>query len=338
MKNKIYGQDANMKVLTHAIKENLSALLVGETGTGKTSMVYSVAEKLDKEVLRFNLNGQTSSDEFVGKYLAKDGNTYWQDGVLLQAMRKGKVLLVDEINAALPEILFIIHSLLDDDRKVVLAEKDGEVILPHKNFRFVATMNPVEEYAGTKDLNKAFVSRFNVVITVGYPQVKSEKSIVKNNSDVSDADALRIVMVGNELRSKKAKNEIFFNCSTRDLIHWAKLISKFGFEDSFVISIANKSFSESDKIIQIAKEVDKKFMEMKIHIPSVGYETLDKYQEVLENEISIRINKIKDKELELEKREKEISKTEEDIERSVIERLVKSSKKNEQQSIQLEIK
>src|SRR5206468_1631140 len=114
-----------------AIKSDKPALIIGETGCGKTSIVRELAHKHDHKFMRFNLTGETSVDEFVGKYTLVNGETVWQDGILLEAMKQGAFLVVDEINVALPEILFVLHSLLDDDKFVVVANHNGEIVRPH---------------------------------------------------------------------------------------------------------------------------------------------------------------------------------------------------------------
>jgi MoxR-like ATPase len=244
----IIGQDENKKVLEVAIKNNCPALLIGETGSGKTSIVRMLAKQHGKEFLRVNLNGQTTVDEFVGKWLIKGNETVWQDGILIQAMKKGSWLLVDEINSALADILFALHSLLDDDKMVRLSEKDGEIVKPHEEFRFFAAMNPVEEYAGTKELNKAFLSRFSVVLRFNYPTGRVETKIVEQKTGVDSKQALQIVSCGQKLRELKKNEEIYYTCSTRDLLAWGHLVKDLGIQEAFVVSILNKMPNEERDI------------------------------------------------------------------------------------------
>lgn len=251
MKTSILGQDQNIKIISHAIDTNLPILLCGDTGTGKTTVIRELSLDQNKKLIRINLTGQTSTDEFVGKWLIKGKETVWQDGVLTQALRNGDWLLVDEINAALPEILFVLHSLLDDDKQILLAEKDGEIVRPAEGFRFFATMNPMEEYAGTKELNKAFLSRFPVVVSFEYPDTPTEIQILKDKAGSDDNISKLIVGVGRRLREAKARQEIYYTCSTRDLISWAALHGALGTEDSFKVSILNKSGTDSKYIADL---------------------------------------------------------------------------------------
>lgn len=262
--DQIIGQDENKSLIEVSIDMNQPVLLVGETGTGKTSLVRELAKQHKRDFIRVNLNGQTSIDEFVGKWLIKDGATHWQDGILVQAMRKGQWLLCDEINAALPEILFVLHSLLDDDKSIRLSEKDGELVKPHENFRFFATMNPFDEYVGTKELNKAFMSRFTMVLDVHYPKPDDEQQILLGRTKISEADATILVEFANQARKAKDKEELYYTCSTRDLLYWASILDKgIKMKLAFKISILNKA-NKADRpmLISIFDKVTKEISDL----------------------------------------------------------------------------
>lgn len=254
-KHQIIGQDKNKKILNVGIDKNLPMLLIGETGTGKTSLIREAAMERKQPWTRFSITGETTVDEFVGKYELEAGETIWRDGVLLDAMKSGKWLIADEINVALPEILFVLHSLLDDDNMVTVAQHAGEVVKPHKDFRFFATMNPTDEYAGTKELNKAFQSRFNIVLQVEYPQPAIEAKIVADKTGVDLADATKMADVAVALRKAKKEEKIFYTCSTRDLLQWGTLSSDLDPHEAFRVSVLNKSNGDSEAIMEIYKHV-----------------------------------------------------------------------------------
>lgn len=259
--HEILGHKKIQDQLKVAVKLNMPVLLVGDTGTGKTTIVKDLADQHEAQWIRFNLTGETTVDEFVGKYVLKNKETVWEDGILLQAMKSGKWLIVDEINVALPEILFVLHSLLDDERAVLVSSHNGEVVRPHENFRFFGTMNPVDEYAGTKDLNKAFKSRFGMILNMGYPNAKVESKVVAGKGRVSLETGMMIVDVGKKIREEKAKNEVFYTCSTRDLIQWATLSEHLGLKDAFEVTILNKANGDGPKIVKIFSEVTKAYVE-----------------------------------------------------------------------------
>lgn len=278
----ILGQPKAKKHLGVAIKHNLPVLLVGDTGTGKTTIIKDIADGRKQTVLRFSITGETTVDEFVGKYVLEAGETKWQDGILLYAMKAGHWLVVDEVNVALPEILFVLHSLLDDDKQVLVTQHDGEIIKPHAEFRFFGTMNPVDEYAGTKDLNKAFKSRFGMILELKYPPAKIERQIVELKGETTPEMAALLVDIGLAIRKAKANDEVFFTCSTRDLIQTAKLVEPLGIDDALTVGIVNKGNGDEKKLREIiAKLVS-------------GYEEAIAENITLNIEMAITLNKAKE--------------------------------------------
>lgn len=246
----IVGYEDILKILAYSIKNSKPSLLIGETGVGKTALIRYLASKTNSNFRRVNLNGQTTVEEFVGKTLLNRSGTYWQDGILVDAMRNGYWLLVDEINAALPEILFTLHSLLDDDGYVVLAEKDGEIVRPHPSFRFFATMNPSGKYAGTKSLNKAFLSRFPIVLQLKFPLPSVEKKIIAQYSQLKGVELIRLIKVANELRSLYQKGDLEYICSTRDLINCAQISADLGIREAMELTIINRCDEEEKKAVE----------------------------------------------------------------------------------------
>lgn len=264
------------------VKNNLPVRLVGPTGCGKTAIIKWLAEQTGNGYRRLQLNGTTDIDSFVGKWLINKEGTYWEDGVLVQAMQEGLWLVLDEINAALPEVLFALQSVLDDDRMLVIAEKGGAIIKPHPNFRVFATMNPPDKYVGTKDLNKALIDRFVVSLPVDYPNPNLEKKIINQHTKIglklgtesgNSSFISRMVEFANVLRKKEKDNEILFSCSTRQLINWASLINDIGVKEAAKIVILNKA--EEEDIQKINDELNKYFRDDE-NIPGGALEKVDK--------------------------------------------------------------
>lgn len=223
-----------------AMNNNLPVLLVGETGTGKTSLVRHLACRTNNAFVRVNHNGGTSVEDIVGRWLINEKGTHWVDGILIDAMKKGHWYLADEINAASAEINFVYHSLLDDDGRVVLVEKDHEVIIPHKNFRFFGAMNPPTEYAGTKELNKALLSRF-AVVKIDFVPPKVEAKILVERTGIDQAVADKMVAFASQIRMAHVKQKVRFVISTRELLMWAQMYKVYGkFINAAESSIMNK--------------------------------------------------------------------------------------------------
>ncbi len=252
----LVGLEEEKAVIKSAIESNEAVLIIGETGVGKTSMIREMAKEANMVFRRLNLNGSTGVEEFIGKVnleATPEGGTKttWHDGVLIEAMKKGEWLLVDEINAALPEILFVLQSLLDDDRYVVLADKNGEIIRPHKDFRFFAAMNPPAEYAGTKKLNKALLSRFGVVLKIESPDLALMQKIVASHVALAPELNESICKIADHVNKSHTEGNTDFYCSIRDLISFAKLLKAGSSpETAFTLSVLNKSEPYEEEAIR----------------------------------------------------------------------------------------
>jgi cobaltochelatase CobS len=251
---KVIAFEDNKKILEKCailIQKNIPILMIGETGTGKTSVVRHLASKTNNGFVRVNHNGGTTIEDLVGRWLINSsGQTEWVDGVLIQAMKEGYWYLADEINAAGAEINFVYHSLLDDDGRVVLAEKGNEVVIPHDNFRFFGAMNPPGDYAGTKELNKALLSRF-AVLKVEYPDPAIEMSILVNRTGVEKNVAELMVKFATQIRIGHASEQYRCIMSTRDLIMWASLYTTYNkYITSAESSILNKVNEEDFEAIK----------------------------------------------------------------------------------------
>lgn len=301
--DKYFVSDSNLNLLKACISSNNPALLIGETGVGKTTLIREVAKEEKKNLVRISVNGSMGVEEILGKWLVEKGTTKWQDGVLTSALRRGDWVVMDEINAALPEILFTLHSLLDDDRKIMLPEKDNEVVVPHEDFRFFATMNPPEEYAGTKDMNKALMSRFTAVIYIDVLNEIEEVKLLEHKGSDTDT-ALRLVKVAKILRDFKAKDNIFYFCSTRDLVQCVHLKSHgLSIEDAFVGSVVNKMSKDEYRVVKsavegvikspIIKKVVKSLDEI-IDMAMTGEEKLKNLEKNLKEQFEVEKKKIQE--------------------------------------------
>lgn len=288
---------SNLALLEACVETNNPALLIGETGTGKTTLIREVAKEYEKTLIRISVNGSMGVEEILGKWLVEKGTTKWQDGILTMALRQGHWVVMDEINAALPEILFVLHSLLDDDRKIFLPEKDNEIVTPHAEFRFFATMNPPEEYAGTKDMNKALMSRFTAVLNV---EVLSEVNEVKLliNKGAEENLAYKLVRLAKELRDEKSKDNIFYFCSTRDLVQAVVLIKQgLKLSDAVTGSIVNKMSDKEFKVVRPKFNAvidDKKTLPISIEKMVETIEKYDSQVEKMKLEYEMKLKKKED--------------------------------------------
>jgi MoxR-like ATPase len=242
-----------LKTLAIGIRDNMPIILVGESGTGKTSAIRYLAGETQNGLRRVNLNGGTTADELIGRLLINEKGTYWVDGVLTEAMRKGEWIVLDEINAALPEVLFVLQSIMDDDGYLVLNEKDDkEIVKKHTNFRLFATCNP-PEYAGTKEMNKALLSRFGICINADFPPAAKELEIIEyhlGNAIAKSELALKLVTMANETRQSKEAGNSEYAINTRDVLHTLKLAEFVDPTEALSLAFANKLDPIDNKAIK----------------------------------------------------------------------------------------
>src|SRR3989344_3616128 len=251
-----------MKTMSIAIRDNLPLLLMGESGTGKTSAIRYLANQTGNGLRRVNLNGGTTADELIGRLLINDKGTYWVDGVLTEAMRRGEWIVLDEINAALPEVLFVLQSVLDDDGYLVLAEKDDkEIVHKHPNFRLFATCNP-PEYAGTKEMNKALLSRFAICICADFPPTDKELEIIEHrlgNAVATSEMAIKLVGLANETRKAKEMGNADYAINTRDILNTLQLAEFMEPTEALSLAFSNKLDATDNKALRAIA---------KLHLPS----------------------------------------------------------------------
>jgi MoxR-like ATPase len=261
---RVKGQDEARMIIESAILLGHNVMLEGHTGVGKTTLLAEIAHDHGRKLIRVNLNGQTGKEDFVGQWLVRSGEhgseTFFAYGTLVEAMRAGHWLVCDEINAALPEILFVLQSLLDDDRQIRLTEKDGEVIRAHPDFRFFSSMNPSDEYAGTKELNGSLKSRFGTWIQFDYPEPAIEQEILMTRTGIDPAQAAIMVDVAQRLRTAKSSGLCYMPISTRDLLRWAEqTIALKNRALAFKYTILNRAGLDAPFFSQTLKAADQEF-------------------------------------------------------------------------------
>jgi len=216
--------------ITRALYYFKQCSLIGPSGTGKTHVVYIVAEIADIPLWEINCGLQTSAYDMFGRYIGL-GKENWIDGQIISWCRNGGILYLDEANMMKQDVATRLNPILDTRGHIVLTEKDNEIVPRHPYGYVIIAMNPfTSEFVGTKPLNAAFRRRMSVWINFDYLSVgekisPDEIQLVQKRSRVDEKTAENIVRIGAELRRQYKAGDLPYAPSPGDLINWATLIS-----------------------------------------------------------------------------------------------------------------
>lgn len=217
--------DLNLKNLARAASACLPILVQGETSVGKTSLIKYLARLTGNTVLRINNHEHTDMQEYIGCYTTDNqGLLTYQDGVLVQAMRKGYWIILDELNLAPTDVLEALNRVLDDNRELLITET-REVVKADSKFMLFATQNPAgTSYGGRKELSRAFRNRFIELHFDLLPQ-KELVQIVHKRCEIPESYAEKLVKVMKDLQLVRRKSGVFVGkegfITLRDLFRWA---------------------------------------------------------------------------------------------------------------------
>ena len=175
----------NFNTVKDVIKSGIfyPMFITGLSGNGKTLMVKEVCAKLKREYVRANITVETDEDDLIGGFRLVNGETVWHDGPVVTAMKRGAVLLLDEIDLASNKIMALQPVL---EGSSIYLKKIGKWVHPTEGFTVIATANTKGQgsddgrFIGTNVLNEAFLERFPVTIEQSYPTAKMETKILDN--------------------------------------------------------------------------------------------------------------------------------------------------------------
>ncbi|KAJ9652871.1 AAA ATPase midasin, partial [Neophaeococcomyces mojaviensis] len=199
-------------------------LLQGPTSAGKTSMIEYLAKYSGNKFVRINNHEHTDLQEYLGSYTSgADGKLEYREGVLVEALRKGYWIVLDELNLAPSDVLEALNRLLDDNRELLIPESQ-EIVRPHPNFMLFATQNPAGLYGGRKRLSRAFRNRFLEIHVDDIPEDELE-IILKERAQIAPSFCRQIVEVYKKLSLQRQSSRLFEQrnsfATLRDLFRWA---------------------------------------------------------------------------------------------------------------------
>ncbi len=241
--------------------------ITGLSGNGKTLSVEQACAQLNRELIRVNITIETDEDDLIGGFRLVDGCTVWHNGPVIEALERGAVLLLDEIDLASNKILCLQPIL---EGKGIFLKKIGRFVSPSAGFNVVATANTKGKgsddgrFIGTNVLNEAFLERFPVTFEQDYPAPSIETKIlgrVASTLGVRDSDfCKRLVDWGDIIRKTFYDGGIEEIISTRRLVHIVRAYSIFGSKEK-AIKVCINRFDEETKeaFLQLYDKVDADF-------------------------------------------------------------------------------
>ena len=243
------------------------AFITGLSGNGKTFSVEQACAQLKRELIRVNITIETDEDDLIGGFRLVNGETVWHNGPVVEALERGAVLLLDEIDLASNKILCL-QSILEG--KGVFLKKIGRFVKPSSGFNVIATANTKGKgsddgrFIGTNVLNEAFLERFPVTFEQEYPSVANEIKIldkVAQSLGVDDSNfCKRLADWADIIRKTFYDGGIEEIISTRRLVHIIRAYSIFQ-DKAKAIQVCVNRFDDETKqsFLELYDKVDADF-------------------------------------------------------------------------------
>lgn len=241
--------------------------ITGLSGNGKTFSVEQACAQLNRELIRVNITIETDEDDLIGGFRLVNGETAWHNGPVIEALERGAILLLDEIDLASNKILCL-QSVLEG--KGVFLKKIGKFVKPAAGFNVIATANTKGKgsddgrFIGTNVLNEAFLERFPVTFEQSYPAPATEQKILEGialDLGVEDRDfCKRLVDWADIIRKTFYDGGIEEIISTRRLVHVIRAFSIFG-DKAKAIQVCVNRFDDETKqaFLELYDKVDVDF-------------------------------------------------------------------------------
>ena len=210
-------------------KQFYPIFITGLSGNGKTMNVQQACAVSKRECIRVNITIETDEDDLLGGYRVQDGQTVWQNGPVIEAMERGAILLLDEIDLASNKIMCL-QPILEGSG--VFIKKINKFVKPALGFNVIATANTKGQgsedgkFIGTNILNEAFLERFPITVEQSYPSNKNESKMLDNVMNqkglTKDADkkfADNLITWADIIRKTFYEGGVDEIISTRRLVH-----------------------------------------------------------------------------------------------------------------------
>ena len=273
-----FGSFPDVKKIIQS-KQFYPTFITGLSGNGKTFGVEQACAQLKRELIRVNITIETDEDDLIGGFRLVNGSTVWHNGPVIEALERGAILLLDEIDLASHKILCL-QSVLEGNG--LFLKKIGRFVKPRPGFNVIATANTKGKgsddgrFIGTNVLNEAFLERFPVTFEQDYPSPSIETKIlgrVASTLGITDTQfCKRLVDWGDIIRKTFYDGGIEEIISTRRLVHILRAYSIFN-DKMKAIQVCVNRFDDETKQAFLAlydKEVDTVQLHNDKDVPTVG--------------------------------------------------------------------
>ena len=236
-------------------KKFYPVFISGLSGNGKTLMIHQICSDLRRDLCRVNITIETDEDDLLGGFRLVDGQTVWHNGPVIEAMERGAVLLLDEVDLASHKVMCLQPIM---EGKGVFLKKINRFVKPAKGFTVIATANTKGKgsddgrFIGTNVLNEAFLERFPITIEQKYPNAKIEKKIlmkVLELEQMNDEEFVdKLVRWAEVIRKTFDEGGVDEVISTRRLVHIAQAYGIFGGDKMKAINMCVNRFDTDTKL------------------------------------------------------------------------------------------
>ena len=259
-KDPLFVPFGNFSDVNSIFKSNMfyPIYVTGLSGNGKTFMIEQAAAKAGRELFRVNITVETDEDDLLGGFRLVDGETVWFDGPVVEAMRKGAILLLDEVDLASTKIMCLQPVL---EGKGVFLKKINEFVECADGFNVVATANTkgkgdeTGNFMGAGVLNEAFLERFPITVEQEYPSNAVEKKILNKVFDklnINDSEFVdKLINWADVIRKTYVEGAIDQLITTRRLVHISNAYAIFNMDRMKAISMCVNRFDDETKMAMI---------------------------------------------------------------------------------------
>ena len=285
-RDKNYVSFGNFTDVKRVVKSGMfyPVFITGLSGNGKTVSVEQACAQLKRELIRVNITIETDEDDLLGGFRLVNGETVWHDGPIINAMKRGAVLLLDEIDLASNKIMCL-QSVLEG--KGVFLKKINQYVVPEAGFNIIATANTKGKgsddgrFIGTNVLNEAFLERFPITFEQPYPSMATEKKILMNlmNSyEVIDEEFVdKLITWADTIRKTFYEGAVDEIITTRRLVHIIQSFAIFKNRKK-AINVCINRFDDDTKnsFLDLYKTVDASIAQMEDDAQATTDEEVDK--------------------------------------------------------------